>query len=242
MISRSAIPAKRLQPFPLSKCMDPEVDLFELATERTVVDAAQATEGQHPMRVWEYAMAHRAIGDWQKAQQQADGYVEHALCICDVGGAGSQFALSLSSLSTSDIDIVDPAIPQGIITAGHLRWIGLNVETYAGDAPHDQYDVLTVLSVLEHVQEVRPFLRACRMLLKPGGLLFLTMDCWNCSGPDTAHFHWMRKRIYNPDLIRKLQQDLRELGYSSFGRGEWSYHGNFVFDYSFGSLAMVKKG
>jgi cyclopropane fatty-acyl-phospholipid synthase-like methyltransferase len=95
--------------------------------------------------------------------------------------------------------------------------------------------------VIEHVEEIRKFFRACHMLLKPGGLLFLTTDYWDAEGDDTAHFHWMRKRIYNAERMRKLQGDLRELGYASFGQADWAYHGPQVYDYAVCSTAMVKK-
>jgi len=227
---------------PLSKCMDLPRDYLLLAPELELVDKHHATEGQAEERRWEYAMAHRAISEWRVAQQQADGWEDHPLRACDVGGAGSKFALTLAEVMSA-VDVVDPALTLHGPLHG-LTFFPTDLWQHGATQAHDQYDVLTAISVLEHVpdQEVRRFLRSAKMLLRKGGLLFLTMDCWNCTGPDTAHFHWMRERIYNPDLIRALQQTLRELGFLSFGVGDWAYSGNHLFgSYSFASLAMIRK-
>jgi len=226
---------------PLSKCMDPAADYPRLGPELELVDRHNAVEGQVEQRRWEYAMAHRAIAEWQATQSQADGWEDHPLRACDVGGAGSRFALTLTEVATT-VDVVDPALTlrgpvQGISCFPTDLW------QHGATQPHDQYDILTAISVLEHIPdaEIRRFLRAAKMLLRRGGLLFLTLDCWNAVGPDTAHFHWMRQRIYNPDLIRALQQTLRELGFLSFGKGDWAYSGDHLFgSYSFASLVMVR--
>lgn len=234
------------QPFPLSKFMDPVADSAVLAPEIRIVEAARATEGQHELRWWEYAMAHRAIQEWQDTRY-LDWVQEPApdkppldpLRCCDVGGAGSRFCRSLLDVA-QEIDVIDPNM------AGEAFGTAINVfantlEEYGSWAAPMQFDVLTALSVLEHVEEVPGFLRACHLLLKPGGLFFLTVDAWNCDGPDTAHFHWMRKRIYNASSIRNLLGLAREIGFRSFGGSDWTYGGNFVYDYTFASIALTRK-
>src|SRR5947207_10110726 len=93
--------------FAISRCMHPEPDLAELGSEVLLINRYNATEGQHPLRAWEYALAHRAIAVWREARQQADGYTEEALRACDVGGAGSRFCLTLGEVA-KDVDVVDP--------------------------------------------------------------------------------------------------------------------------------------
>jgi SAM-dependent methyltransferase len=227
-------------PLPLSKCLDPE-DYTWLLPEKDLLEQHQATIGQHPHRLWEYCMALRAIAEWRDAQAQADGGEDRPLHIADVGGAGSRFAATLTERAAT-VSLIDPALTLSGLQGG-ITCFPVDLWQYAATYAHGAFDGVTALSVLEHVpdEEIRRFLRAARMVLRPGGLLFLTMDCWNCTGPDTAHFHWMRERIYNPDLIRALQQSLRELGFASFGKGDWSYPGSYVYDYSFASLAMVKR-
>ena len=203
-----------------------------------------ALTGQHAIRRWEYAMALRTITAWAAQQvftAPLDAPPMSPLQICDVGGAGSNFWQVLTGVTSEDIQLVDPSCPREVTELGQRQMFCGGVEEYAATAPHGQFDILTCISVIEHVEEVRKFFRACHMLLKPGGLLFLTTDYWDAEGPDTAHFHWMRTRIYNAERMRKLQGDLRELGYASFGQADWAYHGPQVYDYSVCSAAMVKK-
>lgn len=244
-------------PFPVSKAMDLNHDHHHLQAQlETLARYPEALTGQcEPMRQWEYAMALYAIATWQDARDAPPPLdpdpdsLTHALPkpardplqICDVGGAGSHFWQVLTSVTPENITVVDPnggSIPE----VGQAVLLSLSIEEYAAHAYHNQFDVLTSISVIEHVEEVRKFFRACHMLLKPGGLLFLTTDYWDAEGPDTAHFHWMRKRIYNADRVRKLLQDIRELGFKSFGTSDWGYHGPQVYDYSACSVALVKKG
>ena len=235
---------KVAQPFPLSKLMDPQVDFPLLAKELRVVEAYDALRDQHPLRAWEYAMAHKAIGDWQEARDATpmaalEGTLD-PLQLCDVGGAGSRFYHSLLAVTSEDIWVIDPAAPPD---PAHGQWqiYQGTVESFAATNRHNQFDALTCISVIEHVPNLRAFFRACHMLLKPGGLLFLTTDCWNCEGPDTAHFHWMRERIYNPGSLQKLTGSLRELGFKSFGASDWAYKGDHLYgSYSFASIAMVR--
>lgn len=198
-----------------------------------------ALAGQHPIRRWEYALALAAIDQWQEGQLDQ----REPFQICDVGGAGSNFWQVLSSLTTSNILVLDPDVPgpssrpfgQGVET------ISLSVEEYVRTYPYACVDILTCISVLEHVPDVIPFLRACHALLKPGGLLVLTMDYREQEGPDTAHFHWMRERIFTPSLVQGLLIDLDLIGLRLLGAADWTYGGPHVYDYSIASLVMVKR-
>lgn len=224
-------------PFPLSKFMDLERDRHALAAPLAQVAAARATDGQHPARAWEYAMALHTLAAWTAHQTT----LTVPLALADVGGAGSRFAVALETslrALTHPVLIIDPNLPPEIPAAAGYKG---TIEAFADTQPHPAFDALFALSVLEHVPTPRPFLRACRQLLKPDGLLFLTVDAWNSEGPDTAHFSWMRERIYNPDSITKVQQDLREMGFRSFGRSDWTYPGDQLYgSYTFASIAMVR--
>jgi len=229
---------------PYSKVCDIVGDAEQLAPFYAMVDRyPDALAGQHTIRLWEYAMALYAIQGWYQAQvAQVTQVGIPPFQICDVGGAGSNFWQVLTGLTPEPVILVDPNFPEAIEARPQgAPAFRRTIESYAAGASHNQFDILTCISVIEHVEEVRKFFRACHMLLKPGGLLFLTTDYWDAEGPDTAHFHWMRKRIYNAERMRKLQGDLRELGYASFGHADWAYHGPQVYDYSVCSAAMVKK-
>lgn len=183
---------------------------------------ADDLEGQHPLRQWEYAMALHALRCWYSEQMPA------AFRLLDVGGAGSGFAARLQTIyPEATIQIIDPRCSYTI---------------EASALPDGCCQVLTALSVLEHIPSPKPFLRACARHLAPGGLCFLTVDYWNCEGPDTAHFHWMRERIYNRDSFTDVLTFCREkLGLRRFGAADWTYHGNHVYNYTFCSLALRKE-
>lgn len=222
---------------PLTKTLAPN-DFPLLEPEMRIVDQqfTKARE-QHPMRRWEYAMALRARHAWLQWDYETFGHANraHGHRIADVGGAGSPFELMLKEDAGQNVTVIDP--DGGMTLEQHLR--------HRGYLSHEVY----CLSVLEHVDDLDQFLYHLDCLVAPGGLLFLTVDC--CSGKqsdvtDTYHFHWMRKRIFS-------EIDWRQLGgrlspwqetprYTCLGlKADWTHHGNHVYDYSFASLALVKR-
>lgn len=210
---------------PLSKTCNP-ADFGLLRDELAAVDAV-GIAGQHPMRRWEYAMALYTMSAWAAAQIPVPRF--HQELLLDVGGGGSPFTQILTHAYDEQFlpAIIDPTLNHGI-EASPL-----------GDACAA---IVTCISVLEHVEHPTSFLRACARHLRPGGLLFLTVDYWDCEGPDTAHFHWMRQRIYNRPALTDVLTLVRGFGLRRFGGTDWTYHGNQVFDYSFCSLALRKDG
>lgn len=227
-------------PLPCTKVMSP-LDFAQLQAEVEILDDLPAVlDGQHAIRRWEYAMALHALGLWRDVTSTP------ALAICDVGGAGSNFWQALHA-GEPDASILrlDPSLPTPDGQPGVIHYpdhidAAYGVEEWAQRLPASA-DVVTCLSVLEHLPDVPAACRALHRLLRPGGLLVLTVDYWDCEGPDTAHFHWMRQRIYNAGRLRKLLGFLREIGFRSFGPpADWAYHGHQVYDYSVAALALVK--
>lgn len=210
-------------PLPLTKCLDP-ADYAYLLPELADVERvwpAGTDNGQHEHRRWEYAMALHAYFTWQKGyagERDTGVYL-------DVGGAGSPFADILGNVATRP-RLVDPRVNQ-------------KLEDTTDILPYS-VDAIFCISTIEHVAAPRSLVRAAHRLLAPNGLLFLTADCWNASGQDTAHFHWMRERIYNPDTWLDLAKDAGIMGFRRFGGSDWAYKGDFVYNYSFISLALTK--
>ena len=220
----------------LSKTLDP-TDFEQLTDELAVVDRYfTSAREQHPLRRWEYALALRAATTW-RAQA-----TPHSIGWADVGGAGSPFHRMLTELL--DVDptlprsgrIIDPDLPINSCTlAEHLA---------QGAALRE---LVFCLSVLEHVEDLDQFLYHLSCLVAPGGLLFLTLDYCDALvddwPEDRYHFHWMRRRIANQYGWRLGGAEVltQQHSFSLLGDHDWTYHGDHVFNYSFASLALVKR-
>jgi hypothetical protein len=209
---------------PLTKTLELS-DFDALAEELQIVDRhfTSASE-QHPMRRWEYALALRA--------QRQMPYP--AALVYDVGGAGSPFRY----MADGEIRVIDPNEPSPN---------NYTLEQYVGGGT-ELGSQMFCLSVLEHVDDLDHFLYLLSCLVAPGGLLFLTMDAWDRETADTAHFHWMRKRIFNfPNDIGDLLDDLQDYGFATFGEIDDVYHGHQLgappneCSYTFASLCLRKR-
>jgi len=204
----------------LSRTLDPAD--YELLKEELKVVDAHGIEGQHEHRRWEYALALHAVWRWQ----QRGGKLHDSLY--DIGGAGSKFHLMLCEWCDVDTKVIDPRENTGTVE-NFVR---------AGAA---LADVVTCLSVIEHVEDVDHFLYTLSCLVAPGGLVVLTMDYWNRCGADTAHFNHMRQRIYCPKSYANLRLQCTPLHLHTFGGVDPSYHGANVYDYTFASLVLEKQ-
>jgi SAM-dependent methyltransferase len=209
---------------PLTKVLDP-ADLLTLHTPVHLVRASTALEGQHEMRVWEYAMALHAYGRWWARPEADSALVDQPPLWYDVGGAGSGFAALVRDQTDFTVEVIDPAAGTPPIE----------------DAPDVEAAVVTALSVVEHVEDLRAFLRGCAHHLRPGGLLVLTADfVENSDGGDTYHFHWMRERIFDAYTWGVVASTLMQYGLVHYGDADLTWHGAHVYDYSFVSLCMRK--
>jgi len=210
---------------PLTKTLSP-FDYGSLQPELSIVDAV-GIEGQHEARRWEYAMALHAVRRWKEADPKRGSSRVGAV---DVGGAGSNLNAMLTRVMGAPATIVDPNV-------------NIPVEELDGSIDFSSY-VVTCISVLEHVEDEWGFLTAVDRLVRPGGLLFLTMDCWDggIGDKDTAHFFWMRHHIYNTITWMELAERFVNNGYEFFGEHDFSYNGAQLFaSYSFASLSLRKK-
>ena len=221
----------------LSKTLDP-ADFDLLPHELLRVDRYFASEReQHPMRRWEYAMALRAL-------EEAPNCVG---TVVDIGGAGSPFYRMVEERAC-EVVIVDPAFPADLPTS-RSRWRS-NLFSYLTCNP-PLADVVTCLSVLEHVDDLDRFLYHLSCLVAPGGLLFLTVDCCACpchdadmevaGTPDQHHFHWMRKRMFGRWDLEHLAETLLDYQFSWLGARDFADRPPSVYDYGFASLALVKR-
>lgn len=220
---------------PLTKTLQ-TTDYEQLTEELRIVDGVGTANQTHEARRWEYAMALRALDVWLETTRRGKGTAGQVI---DVGGAGSPFHRMIGDSAV----VVDPSAGTGTLAE------------YLQTAPRLSQAVFC-LSVLEHVEDLDQFLYHLACLTAPGGLLFLTMDCRDDDHElakrigdygwpdDTAHFHWMRKRIFTPRMILSGVLDpLTYLGFQLIGtQPDLQYHGHTLYgSYSIASLALVKR-
>lgn len=209
-----------------------EADLAELRPEMKIVNHHfESAAQQHPLRLWEYAMALKAADVWH---DQA-GY--RARVIYDVGGAGSPFR-SMAGTDDRPVRVIDPAEP--------LIGRSVTLAEYMSEGAELGAQVFC-LSVLEHIkpEELDRFLYHLACLTAPGGLLFLTMDYWDQPDgtKDFAHFHWMREQIFTAgSRSRDILQPLLARDFTPLGDSDFTVYPTYsIWGYSVASLALVKR-
>ena len=211
---------------PLSKTLDP-ADFDQLAEELAVVDQHFTRDReQHPLRKWEYSLALRAFNTWRATRDPNDDPY-----VYDVGGAGSPFRYMVPNT----VRVIDPDATPSYTLAQYVQ-------------EHPRLaSCVFCLSVLEHVDDLDRFLYHLGCLVAPGGLLFLTCD-FTDDDPypqvlsDTKHFHWMRQRIFNEHtLTGDVIEPLLDRDFTWLGERDLRYCGDHVYDYTFASLALVKR-
>lgn len=214
---------------PLTKTLDPKDEDTYLATVMPIVDRHfTAASPQHEQRRWEYAMALLATSAWRLERPLVNSYPSVAF---DVGGAGSPFHLMLADWGVT-CHVIDPKE-------------GMSLQETVEGRPELKVELVYCISTLEHIPrgQTGEFIRALAQVVAPGGMLFLTTDYWNrrLSDPDTAHFNWMRERIFQDDSWRALGRIFQKKGFEFLGEVDPVYHGDQVYDYTFACMTLKKR-
>lgn len=215
--------------------------------EKNFVAAGLHTEIGHAHRYWEYGMAMEALTQWVLHKRPQPW--EKAR-IVDIGAGDSLFGPCLAWSTKAAVEEIEPREDVGPrrqeINAflagqkrGRLAWTQGDLVAYP--FPETKWDAVFCLSVVEHVREQDAFWDVLPSVVKEGGLLFLTTDVV----PDASrryHFDNLRAINYTTDSLRVRAERILEKGFGWLaGEPDWEFHGAEVFDYSFMSLAMVRK-
>lgn len=118
-----------------------------------------------------YENANWAYSDTKWEYKVAGRFVTKHCRVLDVGSGAGQFLASIQAEERVGLETNRKgreATPADIITLDEV------VEKHA-TSNAEYYDVVTAIQVLEHIHDVRPFLEACREILKPGGILVLSV-------------------------------------------------------------------
>lgn len=194
---------------------------------------------QHEHRKWEYAIAERAILD------NTDPHGPGApVIILDVGGAGSTLGAALAMLGyhvheIDQDDHGDAVDAQRAALEAKLKFdnnLTFSRTDFASlPLEPNMADIVTCISVIEHVKDDRSFVRKLGAHVKPGGLLILTTDFHPSGAPQTP---W-HERAYNKEGMLDLY---RELSGFEMLNNQFSYdaYEQVVHGWSFASLIMRK--
>jgi SAM-dependent methyltransferase len=164
----------------------------------------------HASKNWEYPFILNAIRD-------AGLHLKPGLRIADIGGGRGalSFALGRMGAETEVFDIDyrwdsqgDPAIEDRFIRTfrevGHARFGSI----FNIPADDETYDVVTCVSVVEHIYYKRQAIVELLRVLKPGGLLALTFDLVEDLAEAGLTDH-LRKEIFD---MPALAEELRAFG------------------------------
>jgi SAM-dependent methyltransferase len=73
---------------------------------------------------------------------------------------------------------VDVRISPEARTTDKLSFVESSIEAALPELEEGRFDVVLLISVLEHLWEPLPILEHCRRVLRPGGVLFLNVPTW----------------------------------------------------------------
>ncbi len=124
-----------------------------------------------------------------------------SLKILDIGGACS--ILSNDMCRFGKVTVIEPD-KETVETAKELFQLDIKEGALPGNIPVDSlYDVVTLLDVLEHIDDDKEAIKSIWKLLQPGGMFLCTVPAfqWLWSNHDIALHH---KRRYNYKEFYKL--------------------------------------
>lgn len=218
----------------LTKSFNP-IDYDELSSEVAVINEALGRldgqyDMQHEHRRWEYAIALKAI--YQIFLKMPDKSSFSEVSILDVGSGDSPFPAILKILEYNVISSdVKPRPHFYDKWPVDVSWLNLLEEQPS------LHDIVTCISVIEHVEDDIAFLEAYWKNAKYG--MILTYDC---TEEQVKLVPW-HLRTYSPLGMANILKALPEA--ELFGGIDPVYHGRLVHaggvDGSFGSSAITRK-
>lgn len=200
---------------------------------KNLLDDCRNPLQEHEHRAWEYGIGLKIIKK------------ERIFSVLDVGGENSTFPFCCAYLGC-DTTIVDPQNLGMQIQSQNVRLPDKNcyvkyIQSDFLDFDIDKvYDMVSCISVLEHVRNDTIFFEKLLQYVKPDGILYITFD-YHPSGKkfynDDSHL-----RTYNIKNIKNFIEIARNKAFEVYGEfADYTYHGNHVFDYNFASIVLQKE-
>lgn len=205
----------------------------------------------HPMRMWEW-------GRVLKNFKEHFGYPFYGkeINVLDVGTAVSLIGPALSYLGCRVVECdVDASFqPERLKLKKFLdnfppaigfEWVQAGFGTLKERCvprSKEKYDAVMSISTIEHVETSleKNAWKEMFDLLKPGGLMIVTMDCFPVAKKGYIYDD-VRYTNYDMNLVKERVDELKSYGMKTVGGEDYRYHGIFVDDGSFSCIHMVKK-
>ena len=133
---------------------------------------------------------------------------QNGLRYLDIGCGGGIFAESAARLpNTANVTAIDPSLDVINVARQHARkdpilqepgrleYLNTAIEDLSvPQLPNEQYDVVSLFEVIEHISKPAPFLRSCLPFVKPGGWLVLSTIARTWTS-------WLTTKIVAEDLV-----------------------------------------
>ncbi|MBM3315443.1 methyltransferase domain-containing protein, partial [candidate division WOR-3 bacterium] len=173
--------------------------------DRTAYDRFFELEARHFWRI----AKRRLVLEWLARYRPARA----GLRILDVGGACSLITRELGRFGSVECIEADAAT---VAVARERLGVNIRQGLFPGVALEGRFDVITMLDVLEHIDDDLAALRAARALLKDDGLLLLTVPAlpWLWSDHDVALHH--HRRYLKRELVTIVERAGFDVGRCSY--------------------------
>lgn len=143
---------------------------------------------------------------WSLVRRYVDGGANRRLRVCELGcGTGGNLAAIAEDHDVVGIECSPDALNYARLSLGdRVRFGSLPHEI---DLPQSSFDVVLMTDVLEHIKNDRASARTAVELVRPGGIVVVTVPAyqWLFSPRDVRHQHFRRyaktqlRRLWNPE-------------------------------------------
>lgn len=133
-----------------------------------------------------------AIGELQ--QQFVAAHTARPGKLLDIGCGDGCFARIMASHGW-EVTGLDPALPSSALQSSQSDTAKLIRGTFSDLPEHEQYDVITVWDVVEHVENPFGLITEIASRIAPGGLLVVETGNYQSAGRITAGSHWWNYQL-----------------------------------------------